>query len=317
MPDNGRLVSPIERLLAMQRTALFRNLCAADLEVFAEHGIEVVYRKGDVVQAPDRPVSSVILTIEGDLDVTRDDGVSVRVAAPGGFGGLDIFGDTSGGTSVVAATEVIALRFDGDLVLDILEDNFAVLRAVLQLSGRTLIDGIRKIQEDHDVPDVPKLPACPCVDHRLDLVERLVYLRRMPMFVDASLDAMTGLARACTERRFPAGYTLWREGEPSMTVLFIVAGEIRGRMAGNPAVARYHPYGFLGGLSVLAGTDRLETAVTETPVVALSIDGNRLLDAVEDNFAMGLSILRRLSHGIMDLQRRLWEHGDREVRVAV
>ncbi|MCA9517475.1 MAG: cyclic nucleotide-binding domain-containing protein [Myxococcales bacterium] len=312
MPDRS-LVNPMERVLAMRASPIFHDLPAVELDTMAEYAREVVYRRGDVLQSADRPPAAIHLIVEGDVEVVRDDAVAMRLSAPAGVGALDLFARTDGGTRVTALTEVLALSFPVDLVLEIIEDQFAVLHAILKRSAAQLIETYAKIEGDRDIPDASERPPCRCVGDMMNLVERLVFLRRMPIFAQSSLDAVTEIARAFREVRVPAGETLWRVGDEAKTLLALVDGQALATIPGTSSKVRYHRYSMLGAMCSLAQVPRYHDMVAVTPLVLLEADGSRLLDVIEDNHEMGLTILSGLAREMIDVQRRLRDEGARRL----
>lgn len=312
MPDRA-LVNPIERLLTMRASALFRDLPSRELEMLGQYAQEVVYQRGDVIQPEDRPPAAVHLIVDGKAEVRRAGYRPMRLSAPDRIGALELFARSDGGTRVTALTEVVTLRFPSDLVLEVIEDQFVVLHALLKGSAEKLIGLYSRLMSSRDLPDSSERAPCRCAGREMNLVERLVYLRRMPLFAESSLDAVTELARALVEVHVPAGEVLWRVGDEARSLCCVVRGSALATIPGNPATIRYRDYALLGGICSLAEAPRYHDAVAETPLVLLELEVSRLLDVIEDNHEMGLAILGGLAKELLDVQRRLEEQGAREV----
>ncbi|PKN57968.1 MAG: hypothetical protein CVU56_08245 [Deltaproteobacteria bacterium HGW-Deltaproteobacteria-14] len=293
----------MERLLVMRRNPVFTGLPPQDLEVLSQLGRESVFRRGELLQHQDEPILTTHLIVEGVVEVMRDGVVGERVEAEGGVGGPDFFAQRRLGLRATALTEVVALSFSTDVLLEVLEDQFSIVRRLFRMTTKAFIEMMRRLPGDRDMPDLRARPPCRHLGRPLDLVERLVFLRRMPGFTESSVDTMTEIAKAFEEVRLPAGHTLWREGEASSRIICVVDGLVRETAAGRPGVVRNHPYAMMGAATSFAEQPHFMTATTVTPVVALVIDLGRLLDVLEDNFEMSMALLGLLMRRVFALRR--------------
>ncbi|PKN59401.1 MAG: hypothetical protein CVU56_00730 [Deltaproteobacteria bacterium HGW-Deltaproteobacteria-14] len=301
------LVTSLERLLALRRSELFRDLPTRDLEVLAGLLREAVFRAGEVIQPADQPATTLHLIVEGAIELVRDEVVRRRVEAPFALGSLAVFAGRDGGTRATALTEVVALRIPADVIAEVVEDHFNVLDQLLRATARQLISEVRLLTGDRVVPGPADRPPCRVFERPLDLVERLIFLRRMPMFAPASLDSVAEISTHFRELRYPAGHELWREGERPVDILCLVHGAVRGTTAAHPGVVLYRDYAMLGALSVLGQAPHYQRCVTDTPVVVLAVAGGQILDALEDNFEMAMVLLGGLARETFDVERRLHE----------
>lgn len=307
MPASRALVTPTERLLALRRADLFRELATPDLDVLSSVLREAVFRKGEVIQRADRPPTALHLVVEGTIEILRDDVRSQRLHAPFALGALDLFAGLGGGMRATALTEVVALRAPTEVMLELIEDHFTILHHILRVSARLLVTSLPRFAADRVVPANRDLPPCRVRERPLNLVERIVFLRRMPMFGQASLDSVAALAAHFREVRHPAGVELWHEGGRAEDILCLVDGAVRGGSRSSPGTVRYEPYAMLGGLAAMAEAPHYQRCVTETPIVGLLVEPNRLIDLIEDDFEMALSMVGGLARETLDVERQLHE----------
>ena len=137
---------------------------------------------------------------------------------------------------------------------------------------------------------------------QLDLVDRLLLLRRMPVFDRTSITALAELARTMAQVRFEAGTTLWHVGEPAAHLVMVCDGSVRATVPGG--IEFTAGPGFpLGALEALGQRPRWYDVVAATPVVGLYGQTDVLFDLFEDNFDMAmdyLAVISRVTLRILD-----------------
>ena len=190
---------------------------------------------------------------------------------------------------MVADADTLTLELDADTVWEVLEDRFPILHHLLRETSRRAIDLVTRFRLD----PAAGMPECP-LERRdtgdIDLVDRILFLRRMSVFERSSISALADLGRAMAQVRFEPGTTLWQEGEPAPSVFLIRSGTLRASSAAG-VVFRPGPGFPLGALEALGEAPRWYEAVTETPVVALQGHASALVDVFEDNFDMAMDYL--------------------------
>ena len=205
------------------------------------------------------------------------------------------------GSQVVAEQDTLALEIDADAVADVLEDRLPVLQHLLREVSRQALDLMRENRIDPTVVfPMPsgELPG----SEQLDLVDRLLLLRRMPVFERTSVTALAELARTMAQVRFEAGTALWHTGEPAAHLVMICGGSVRARVPGG--VEFDAGPGFpLGALEALGQRPRWYDAVATSPLVGLYGQTDVLVDLFEDNFDMAmdyLAVISRVTLRILD-----------------
>jgi CRP-like cAMP-binding protein len=289
MPEQRRRVPALERMLHIKRIPMLAGLSNADVAILADAARERFFPKGAVVFRQGEPVGSVHFVVHGGLGTLRR-GEQVGLVGPGGgVGGLALFARDPLGSQVVADTDTLTLELDADTVWELLEDRFSILHHLLRANSRRAIDLVTRLRLD----PTAGMPECP-LERRdtgdIDLVDRILFLRRLSVFERSSISGLADLGRAMAQVRFEAGTTLWQEGEAAPSVFLIRSGFVRARRAGGEEF-RPGPGFPLGALEALGEVPRWYEAMTETPVVALQAHASALVDVFEDNFEMAMDYL--------------------------
>jgi HEAT repeat protein/ATP/ADP translocase len=145
----------------------------------------------------------------------------------------------------------------------------------------------------------------------LSLMERIVFLRRVPLFVDLSPTDLKHVAEASNEQAFADGDLIADEGELGEEMFLIVSGEIRvlaGRngdapAAGGSEIARRFSGECVGEMSIISGAPRMASLVAAGNVRTLAIDRPRFERILRDRPEAGLAVMGvlcnrlRESHG--------------------
>jgi CRP-like cAMP-binding protein len=132
------------------------------------------------------------------------------------------------------------------------------------------------------------------------LVERILYLKKLPALAGLPTNDLAALAELQVERPVRAGEVLLKSGEEPSGVYFVLEGTIdchrRGRFVG-----RVGPGGGLGGLVLFAQDGEGVQAVATTDGRVLELDGEALLDVFEDRFRVLHHVMRGTCRQLLDL----------------
>jgi CRP-like cAMP-binding protein len=301
VPDVARMVPPLERLLHLKRIPLLSGLPKPEVAALADVAQERFFRKGEVVFREDVPASGALFVVEGRLANFRR-GIQVGTVGPGqGIGGMSVLARAEYGSQLVADEDTLALEIDADATLDVLEDRLPILQHMLREVSRQALSLLQKNKLDPS--KVFPMPAGEMPGSaQLDLVDRLLLLRRMPVFDRTSITALAELARTMAQVRFEAGTALWHEGEPAAHLVMVCDGSVRAAVPGG--IEFTAGPGFpLGALEALGQRARWYDAVAATPVVGLYGQTDVLFDLFEDNFDMAmdyLAVISRVTLRILD-----------------
>ncbi len=300
MPETARSVPPLERLLYLKRIPLLAGLPASELLALADAANERFFPKGSILFREGDAASSMHFVVEGALANHRG-GRRLSVVGPGaGLGGLSLFARTTMGTQAVAEADTLTLEIDADAIAEVLEDRFQIVQYLLREVSRRALELLRQNRLDPS-RFFPEPPAGLPGGGELDLVDRLLLLRRMPVFERSSITTLAELARSMANVRYEAGTLLWHEGEPSQGIVLVTSGRVQ--VTGSGGVSFEAGPGFpLGALEAVAQIQRWYDARALTPLVALQMQTDVLVDLFEDNFEMAmdyLALIARATQGIL------------------
>ena len=194
MPDAPRAVPPLERLLHLKRIPLLSGLPAPEIAAIADVVQERFFAKGEEVFREDAPANAALFVVEGRLASTRR-GIPVGTVVPGqGVGGMSVLARAEYGARVVAEQDTLALELDADAIADLLEDRLPILQHLIREVSRQALELLRRNKLDPSLV-FPAPPGDMPGSAQLDLVDRLLLLRRMPVFDRTSVTALAELAR--------------------------------------------------------------------------------------------------------------------------
>jgi len=134
---------------------------------------------------------------------------------------------------------------------------------------------------------------------------------------DAQLD---GLIAMLVERRFAAGETVFREGEPGRSMFIVLSGNLLVCKAGESGrtihMSRLGPGDFFGEMSLIAMQPRSATVRVESPAVIAEVTAKSLYayykaDVQAYSMVLG-NINRELCRRLLAADQRIAETADRD-----
>jgi CRP-like cAMP-binding protein len=295
-----RLVTPLERTLYLKTLQPLRDLLPADLAEIAADAEEQYFRKGDALYRLGEPLRCVHIITEGRVRVSGDDVGTVTLGERDPLGALTLLSRNESGLDAVAETDVRTLMIPDQVLFDLFEDNFTILHnQIVGLARRTL-------EARKNIADGTVLAPAEELDFRftrqMDLVERILFMRRGGGFQEQNMDALMQLAMTFQEVELEAGRTLWRAGDPAGFSTILLHGTVNCRLENGNRFQAGPGYP-LGNLESQALSSRWYDAVTETPVLALSGHTDAFIDVLEDHFSLALDFLSTLARNLMHILR--------------
>jgi CRP-like cAMP-binding protein len=142
-------------------------------------------------------------------------------------------------------------------------------------------------------------------------MERLLHMRKLPVLGSLLPGDLGLIAEQTRTRFFRSGDALLREGEPIGAVHIIVEGVVQMRRGPND-LGQTAPGAGVGGLGFLARDEDGISAVAETDVITLELEGDTLDEILEDRFSILQHMLRETSRRLIDL----WHQAPREALAA-
>jgi CRP/FNR family cyclic AMP-dependent transcriptional regulator len=126
------------------------------------------------------------------------------------------------------------------------------------------------------------------------LVEKVLFLRHVALFTHMASKDLGRIAEIAEEVVYPAGSTIFTEGDYGDYLLVIVEGEVRITL-GEKELGRLGSEEYFGEMSLLDGEPRSASAVAETDCLLLRLGQREFLAILARNFESALTIIRTLS----------------------
>ena len=147
--------------------------------------------------------------------------------------------------------------------------------------------------EEEPVEALPTLP----------LVERMVCLRRVPLFRDLAPADLKHVAEVVTEHAYGHGEVIAEEGEPGEEMYVVVSGDISVRVSssnGPAEVARRGRGETVGEMAVVSREPRMASLVAEGEVRLLVLDRPRFQRILRDRPDASLAVMAVLSQRLRE-----------------
>lgn len=290
-----RLVSPLERALYLKSLSPLQDVSSEELALIGRHAKEQFFRKGVEIFKSGEPLESFHIVVEGQVRARGGEHGDSLVGPSQALGFLSLLSRSEEGLEAVAEADTVTLEIDADDMYDVLEDHFSVLLTELRNVSRVILRERKNIADGTYLAPAEGVLELP--DRQLDLVERLLLMRRGAGFDRTNIDAMIQVARMGTEIGIKAGTKLWKPGDPSGHSYIIVSGAIRCVLDEAGRHFRAGPGYPVGNVESLAGETRWHEAVTETNVAALRAETDAFLDVLEDHFELAKGFLAAMASG--------------------
>lgn len=124
-------LSRIERVVHLQSVDLFAHCSAEQMVRMASIASERRLRAGDALWSANDPAENLFCLIEGAVHLGPPaDGR--RVEAPATVGVRELLADEPRARDAAAATDLVALVFDGDDLFDLLSNNIEIVKALFR-----------------------------------------------------------------------------------------------------------------------------------------------------------------------------------------
>ncbi len=230
---------------------------------------------------------------------------------------LDALGDRELGREVVGLldTEVRAGNEATDEALRSLgDDPDPWIRALaLRAIGDRMTASYRELVDDaaNDPDPIVRATAAtmPLIGGRpvtetartLDELERMVVLRRVPLFSELDPEDLQRIAASAAERLYPAGEPLVREGDVGDELIVIVSGTVSiSKREGDSErfVRTYEAGDHIGELAVLRDRPRAATVIADVDVRGLCIGGEALRAILQERPEAAMAMLATLAERI-------------------
>jgi HEAT repeat protein len=212
-------------------------------------------------------------------------------------------------------TETATSPPPGSWLMDALDDPHAWLRACAVLVAAESTEELlqqKMIDMSHADPDeFVRSVACACVEKfesgdnsmdtlaTLSLMERILFLRRVPLFANLPPADLKQVAAIAGEAMFSDGQVIGRQGEMGTEMYIVVSGEVVVQLTPegqgeSRELARRRPGDYVGEMSIIDQEPRMATLIASGPVRVLYIHQKQFEGILRERPETGLAMMRVL-----------------------
>ena len=138
----------------------------------------------------------------------------------------------------------------------------------------------------------------------LNSVERLLFIRNVPIFKELRDDFLVRLASVMEEVFYDARYTIITQGQEGRSMYIMVSGRVSVRIA-EQEVAQLSKDDCFGEMSVFDAEPRSASVTTLEPCTCLVLTQQQLYDAIDETPGIAVNVIRMLSRRIRELNQDL------------
>ena len=142
-------------------------------------------------------------------------------------------------------------------------------------------------------------------------VDRLLFVRKVPIFQELRDDFLVRLAAIMEELSFPAKHPIFTQGEEGRSLYILVSGRVRVHI-GNRELAQLEKGACFGEMAILDAEPRSASVTTLEQCECLMLTQQQLYEAIEETPGIAVNVIRLLSRRIRELNQKinLLQEGD-------
>lgn len=138
----------------------------------------------------------------------------------------------------------------------------------------------------------------------LTSVDRLLFIRAVPIFKELRDDFLVRLASVMDEVAFETRHTIITEGQEGRALYIVVSGRVSIHLR-KQELAQLEEGACFGEMSVFDAEPRSASATALEPCSCLVLTQQQLYDAIDETPGIAVNIIRLLSRRIRELNREL------------
>ncbi|WP_421659293.1 Crp/Fnr family transcriptional regulator [Leptothermofonsia sp. ETS-13] len=138
----------------------------------------------------------------------------------------------------------------------------------------------------------------------LTSVDRLIFVRGVPIFKELRDDFLVRLASIMDELSFPANHTIFTEGQEGRSLYIVVSGRVRVHI-GNQEIVQLDRGTCFGEMSLFDAEPRSASVTTMEPCDCLMLTQQQLYEAIDETPGIAVNIIRLLSRRIRELNQKM------------
>jgi len=140
----------------------------------------------------------------------------------------------------------------------------------------------------------------------LTSVDRLLFVRGVPIFKELRDDFLVRLASIMDELSFPGRHTIFTEGQEGRALYIVVSGRVSVHLRGQE-LAQLDKGACFGEMSLFDAEPRSASVTTLDECECLMLTQQQLYEAIDETPGIAINIIRLLSRRIRELNNELNE----------
>ncbi len=241
------------------------------------------YVAGQVLYTIGERLSTIVFLESGVVRLEHPTEAAWLIEAPGAVGMIDLLRAIPASRTAIAQTEVRAFELLAEEYFEVVADNFEwARRTVAFVYGAIERLGLT-LEPEQLYPPVAAEDHLGALSPPLGLVERILALRRVPVFRALSLQVVVELAAMVEEVEHPAGHILHLAGAPSDSFWVVCRGSIRQVRRGAAWPSEFRPVSLVAPFAALSGNDERSEIYCSEPSTLLRLKKSDFFDAMEDH----------------------------------
>ncbi|WP_084786439.1 Crp/Fnr family transcriptional regulator [Mastigocladopsis repens] len=138
----------------------------------------------------------------------------------------------------------------------------------------------------------------------LTSVDRLLFIKQVPIFKELRDDFIVRLASVMDELSFPANDTIFRQGDQGRSLYIVVSGRVKVDIDNQQLVVFSKGESF-GEMAVFDAQPHSTSATTLERCECLELTQEQLYDAIEETPEIAVNIIGALSRRIRELNEKI------------
>ncbi|MBK8252732.1 MAG: cyclic nucleotide-binding domain-containing protein [Polyangiaceae bacterium] len=256
---------------------------------------EVIFAPGQVIYREGDPPTDFYAFLRGQIEVITNDLPPWILRDQGGVGLIDVLAEKPRNATVVAYSNVKAMRIAAHDYLDFLEEHFEL----------ALESALRAAQDVHDLSvilapdggfrplDVP--PVIASAPNPFTLVQKIEALQKARVFRKANVQSLVKLAMIAHEVHFDAEEVVFHRGAASGRFYLVGQGVVEASLAEHHLTARFGEGDVVCGYGALGAADNQYVAVARTPAIVFWFSEEDFFDVMEEHFSLCRSVLAAIA----------------------
>jgi CRP/FNR family transcriptional regulator, cyclic AMP receptor protein len=134
--------------------------------------------------------------------------------------------------------------------------------------------------------------------------DRLLFVRKVPIFQELRYDFLMRLASIMEELEFPAKHRIFTQGEVGRSLYIVLSGAVRVHI-GDRELAVLKEETCFGEMAIFDAEPRSASVTTLTPCKCLMLKQQQLYEAIEETPDIAVNIIRLLSRRTRELNEKI------------